>query len=478
MHTCFVRFTFSPLLFFKATLDYSTQIESIHPWTEILVPDTYPVDDLIANSASLVTPFDLYTMMRDLIVGEKDSNRPDWMHNILQETVPDGHSCEPRKVPSEFCPTGPTPFPSFGVCNMFEGKQAIFCRDPSNGAGLYNSRSEYEIDVGKKSLPNFNEIVSGRKGGATSDKKPVKVRSRLQSSYAKHFSVATDKFIKSTTKMNQLPSRNATDAPCGVDRTESSAKSFEKTRLVWFLLDGIVTKYRGKSKVSGGIFLYPRQSMILTSILQLLESKIEGKIRVCETGFGAGHSTALFLAASPRVEVITFDKFDRPYQLQAANFLKEQFGRTRLRHMSGDTCKTVPAFFSNKSEPRCDFIHGSSFCPSDMMDLMKVLKPNGVVTATAMNGLLDKDVYFGPKAQWRQLRQEGCISDTTCWKEEHRKLEKSFVFAKEGTEMEHKFCIALNTGKCSPESSSVLVDATDLDFEGLCSASSRVPVPA
>jgi hypothetical protein len=446
------------------------------------VPEGYPVDSLLANRAKVVTPFDLYTLIRDLIVGGNDTERPRWMHDPLHETVPDDQSCKERKIPGDFCPTRETPAPSFGVCNMFESKQAVFCRDPTNGVDLYNSRTEYDMVSGRSTVPDFNQALQDLKGTQVSDQ--AKNSSSGLSKSIQNFSATKATSSQSLLIVNKALSAITTDLVCRVKHGKAAANtSVAIVQPIWLSLDTIVSEYRGKSKVSGGIFLYPRQSIILTSILQLLTSKLQDKqnevVRVCETGFGAGHSAALFLAASPRIEVISFDKFDRPYQVRNANLLKQQFGPTRLQHIVGDTCNTVPEFRFNNPEIRCDFIHGSSFCPSDMLGLLQILKPNGIVTATAMKGITDKDVYFGPKAQWRQLRQNDCITNITCWKEEAHELKESFVFAKAGTKMEHAFCAAQNTGRCSVQQgdSSVSVDTSGLELDRLCTAS-RVNVPA
>lgn len=67
----------------------------------------------------------------------------------------------------------------------------------------------------------------------------------------------------------------------------------------------------------------------------------------------------------------------------------------------------------------------------------------------AMNSLFDRSVYFGPRAQWRSLAKMNCISDVTCFREEKKVLDDSFVFARINSTIFPKFCFALNTGNCS-----------------------------
>lgn len=67
-----------------------------------------------------------------------------------------------------------------------------------------------------------------------------------------------------------------------------------------------------------------------------------------------------------------------------------------------------------------------------------------------MGSLTDRAVYFGPKAQWRQLRDRGCITDPVCFQEVPLTVERDFRFAKQGTEQQSYFCIAMSTGICRP----------------------------
>ena len=124
------------------------------------------------------------------------------------------------------------------------------------------------------------------------------------------------------------------------------------------------------SKISGGIFLYPRQTLLLYELIQqnLKKRTSNRPYRVCETGFGSGHSTALFLSISPQVEVITFDKFDRPYQRPVLEMLNMEFPN-RIQHIQGNSCKTVPSLLQANGFSGCDLLHGSSLCKTDNIDL-------------------------------------------------------------------------------------------------------------
>eukprot|EP00288_Rhodomonas_lens_P007024 CAMPEP_0177739610 /NCGR_PEP_ID=MMETSP0484_2-20121128/27119_1 /TAXON_ID=354590 /ORGANISM="Rhodomonas lens, Strain RHODO" /LENGTH=182 /DNA_ID=CAMNT_0019253687 /DNA_START=122 /DNA_END=667 /DNA_ORIENTATION=- len=114
---------------------------------------------------------------------------------------------------------------------------------------------------------------------------------------------------------------------------------------LWDELTAATSHYPGE-KVSGGIFLYKRQTSMLSRLLEEMASEHEQsgrRVQVCETGFGAGHSTALWLASHPLVDVLVFDNFDRAYQRECLEVLEASFPG-RVTHVEGDTCKTVPGY--------------------------------------------------------------------------------------------------------------------------------------
>lgn len=236
----------------------------------------------------------------------------------------------------------------------------------------------------------------------------------------------------------------------------------------WKYIDDITNRQFPNARVSGGIFLYPRQATILTRLIQRVHAGFRDHkktITICETGYGSGHSMALFQEASASigpVRVISFDKFDRPYQMPIWNHLNNTIsasGRTselqkRGNHntkksfdfVKGDSCKTVP---SHLPHLHCDILHGSSLCPTDNVDLVENSPCGVLLTSTAMNSLNDRQVYFGRKAQWRKLRERHCISNIVCFREDGMiDLQRDFVFAKQGSSQTGEFCVAVTTGRC------------------------------
>lgn len=184
---------------------------------------------------------------------------------------------------------------------------------------------------------------------------------------------------------------------------------------IWPNLDQIVgTTLQSEStastpllqRVSGGIFLNHRLTKILLALTNALlqeESLRASMVKVCETGFGAGHGIALYWAAATRavkrsgiLEVVSFDFYSRVYQPRTLNWLKMSLYNTsdkNLLSVKGNTCKTVPDFFTSQSA--CGIVHGSSSCPSDNIDIVLFAAGCGtILTSTAMNSFESGFVYF------------------------------------------------------------------------------------
>lgn len=80
---------------------------------------------------------------------------------------------------------------------------------------------------------------------------------------------------------------------------------------------------------------------------------------VCEIGFNAGHSTAVWLAANPDAHVLSFDRFDKPYSQAALAYLQDTFGAHRISVAQGDSVETVPQVAATLGAPAeftCDVI--------------------------------------------------------------------------------------------------------------------------
>jgi len=385
--------------------DYAIQVEALRPWTEMIVPNEFPnlsLTTLLENQDRLATGYDLYRTLAEAIVAGNETLMPPpspWTFNLLHQSIPENRTCVDAKVPLHYClfeSERVLSSPSLSTCNPQELHQEFACA-PLVGHFLDHMASEVEQEF-------------------------------------------TTKHIDS----------KACGSP-GVNHT-----SDQPYRSQWCAIDELVGSFPS-SKVSGGIFLYPRQSRLLFTIVRLQSEMVHERenrsFTVCETGFGAGHSAALFLSSTNHTNVHTFDLFDRPYQLPALQHLKSNY-EGRIIHHVGSSCNSVPKYLtaaqlSNSDTVQCDFLHGSSLCRTDNIDLVENSPCGVILTSTAMNSLSDNAVYFGPQGQWTQLQARGCIRDITCFAEEERALDRGFVFNRNGAPIAHKFCMAITTGKCT-----------------------------
>jgi len=96
-------------------LDYSTQIEHMNPWNNMIVPSKYLTVSLAENQKRLVTGFDLYHTLRRLMMplnsNEDDNSKisplngvPKWSYDLIRSTVPTSRSCSDARIPKRFCP--------------------------------------------------------------------------------------------------------------------------------------------------------------------------------------------------------------------------------------------------------------------------------------------------------------------------------------------------------------------------------------
>ena len=74
---------------------------------------------------------------------------------------------------------------------------------------------------------------------------------------------------------------------------------------------------------------------------------------ICEIGFNAGHSALVWLSANPEARLISFDLGEHTYTRQMADFIRREFPNRFEIHL-GDSRLTVPDFYKNKGNPKCD----------------------------------------------------------------------------------------------------------------------------
>ena len=256
-------------------IDYSVQVEHMQPWTTLLFPKSYKHVDknvLAINQERLTTGFDVYSSLRFAMTPSQsafpllDAGMPRWSFNLFKQEIPRSRTCADAKVPIKFCP----------------------CIDERSdiAPSFYVGQSERITSrMFAVPLPKYNweraRFEPARLPGETFYK-PEKIKY--------HLSLRQD--VKS-------PGCNATLGSY-IDENMLSDS--------WQMIQNITALYPA-SDVSGGMFLYERQALLLAYLVQreraaMAAATSNEKFLICETGFGSGHGAALFLSSSPNVQVV------------------------------------------------------------------------------------------------------------------------------------------------------------------------------
>jgi hypothetical protein len=188
-----------------------------------------------------------------------------------------------------------------------------------------------------------------------------------------------------------------------------------------------------------------RQAAIIGAIVSDLGGAIHQAenrtLNVCQTGFGGGHAAALFLGASPHVDIHIFSaSMNLTSRASILGFLQTRHGQHRIKIHHGDPCETVPRLLSpvhsGEHAIRCDILHGSNpSCEKDNIHLVRNSPCGALLTSMATKSLHDPEVYFGTKSGWRNLKEHGCVRDITC-------------FADTDTKPTMQFCLAISKRMC------------------------------
>ena len=151
--------------------------------------------------------------------------------------------------------------------------------------------------------------------------------------------------------------------------------------------------------------------------LKFFASLFKDKNKVCsvgETGFNAGHSSALFLSTYPSCTVVSFDIMDHQYASIGKQYIDQHFpGRHTI--VSGDSCQSVPAFALSHPNTRFDliFIDGGHTFPvaySDITQMERLASPHTI--------LVVDDINYPPVANaWESAVREGRVREIKRYKD-------------------------------------------------------------
>ena len=132
-----------------------------------------------------------------------------------------------------------------------------------------------------------------------------------------------------------------------------------------------------------------------------------------QIGFGAGHSTYLYLNIAPTINLYTFEIFMLgPYQERSAEFIKNSQHGSRWTVIRGDSNVTVRAFAAEHPEFKCDILHidgnhDTAYALEDFRNSKPLSRPDTVV-------LIDDVDDAHVKTAMEQAEKESIIHKPEC----------------------------------------------------------------
>jgi len=133
---------------------------------------------------------------------------------------------------------------------------------------------------------------------------------------------------------------------------------------------------------------------------------------ICEVGFNAGHSAAVFLNANPDARMISFDIGQFPYTRGNAQLMKELFGE-RFNYVEGPSERTVPEFYQVNPDVKCDVVsvdgdHSTEGTFSDLANFRQLASCRNWV-------LMDDAGWSSTNSAWQKAKDEGIITQVECF---------------------------------------------------------------
>ncbi len=132
---------------------------------------------------------------------------------------------------------------------------------------------------------------------------------------------------------------------------------------------------------------------------------------ICETGFNAGHSAAIFMVANPQAKVISFDLGQFGYTMTNLKLMKELFG-DRFEYILGDSRQTIPEMIASRPDVKCDVFsidggHDAETVYHDIVNFRQM--------ANCRNWVLADDAGFQQvNLAWQQGKDDGHVFQHMC----------------------------------------------------------------
>eukprot|EP00932_Pfiesteria_piscicida_P008897 SRR837773.195.p2 GENE.SRR837773.195~~SRR837773.195.p2 ORF type:complete len:284 (-),score=104.04 SRR837773.195:42-851(-) len=133
---------------------------------------------------------------------------------------------------------------------------------------------------------------------------------------------------------------------------------------------------------------------------------------ICEIGFNAGHSAAVFLNANPEARMISFDIGQFPYTRGNSQLMKDLFPE-RFDYIEGPSQDMVPAFAEANPDVKCDVIsvdgdHSTEGTLADLANMRKLASCRNWV-------LMDDAGWNSTNSAWQRAKDEGILTQVECF---------------------------------------------------------------
>eukprot|EP00434_Breviolum_minutum_P007551 symbB.v1.2.006665.t1/scaffold372.1/size218212/17 len=145
---------------------------------------------------------------------------------------------------------------------------------------------------------------------------------------------------------------------------------------------------------------------------------------ICEVGFNAGHSTAIYLNANPEAKVFSFDIGQFPYTRGNSKLMKSLFPE-RFEYISGPSAETVKAFGEERPDVRCDVIsvdgdHSTEGTLADLENFRKLASCRNWV-------LMDDAGWNSTNSAWQKAKDAGILTQVECFADMNPRPDYQFM---------------------------------------------------
>lgn len=148
-----------------------------------------------------------------------------------------------------------------------------------------------------------------------------------------------------------------------------------------------------------------------------LKILVEGKTKLLQIGFNAGHSADILLNGNKESTLVSFDIGEHDYVLNYNRYIQSKYA-SRHTLIIGDSLYTLPAF-TEKHEGEFDLIfvdggHSYEVATSDLKFALKLASKDGLII---VDDVIHEEEYKrfyspGPTKAWEEQKSNlyGCIS--------------------------------------------------------------------